>query len=288
MSEEQAGTLNNESAGESSQPVATHQSDDLVPTVDQPIPEAEAPDGNSSGETQNPQDQEDGEAKAGDAEKEDGEKLPHFHEHPRFQEIIRENRTLKERLDAIEQKQTSPEDAGKDAEEPEFKDLSGMDDDDLVDLMEDNPKEFIANIVKQAKAEFMGDLQKQHQEQWEQERQQKAVQSIDAFAKENPDFDKLWDDGKIQKFMEDNPAHNAISAYFVLKKDDFQQEALKKAEEKLTRDLRVKRSAQVLGGGPSTTGRPARQVPVELKETKKYGGLTSVLAQRSAQRRKVA
>ena len=101
MSEEDQGTLNTESSGESSQPVATHQTEDLVPTVDQPIPEAipqEEPPPEEAPKTEDPTDGEE------EAVKDEEEEVP-FHKHPRWQQIMRENKALKEQAAETAEKQ---------------------------------------------------------------------------------------------------------------------------------------------------------------------------------------
>jgi len=287
MSDEQTGTLSTESGGESSQPVAPQETEDLIPTVDQAIPEPEnAETDKSSEETQKTEGQTDEDEEKGVEPKDEGEEenMP-FHEHPRFQELIREKNALKEQLAEI---QTKTESKDKDAEEPEYQDMGAMSNEELQDMFDDDPKGFLTNFAKQIRSELVGEIQQQQREQMQQDQQRATVTTYEKYAKENPDFDKMWDDGKLQKFMDENPGHNAISAHMLLTKDIREKDAMKKAEEKLTKSLRAKRSAQVLSGGPSATGRPAGKIPAELQNTRKYGGLTSVLAQRAAQRLKGA
>jgi hypothetical protein len=112
------------------------------------------------------------------------------------------------------------------------------------------------------------------------------------YAKENPDFDEMWDGGDLKAYMDENPGHTAISAHQMLTMEKRIQgaveEATKDAEKKAASNLKVKQNARVLGSGPSAGGKAVGQVPVELKDTKKYGGLTAVLTARSMARTKQA
>ncbi len=81
-----------------------------------------------------------------------------------------------------------------------------MDGDELRDLMDDDPKGFVEGVSRGIRSSL------------ESEARQGAVEeTIEKFAEKHPDFDQMWDDGKIQAFIKDHPGHNAISAYLSLK-----------------------------------------------------------------------
>ena len=278
MSEEEAGTLNTESAGESSQPVATHQTEDLVSTVDQPIPEAIPQEEPPPEEAQKTEDQPDGEKE--EAANEEGE-IP-FHEHPRFQELIREKNALKEQLAEVAAKQNAPPDNA--AEEPEYTDLGALDNEKLQDMMDEDPKGFITNLAKQIRAEVTGELTSVFEQQ---QREQSFMTEFEKFATANPDFNDKWESGDIQTYMDKHPyVTDARAAYDILSAQGREAKAAKDAETKIMKNLKAKSLSRSIGAGPAATGRPSGQTPVELKETKTYGGLHAVLAQRSAQRMK--
>lgn len=275
MSEEQAGTLNTESAGESSQPVATHQQEDLVSTVDQPVPEAEPEKDASPEEAQKTEGKPDG-GKETEAEGE----VP-FHEHPRFQELIREKNALKEQLAEVAEKQEAPD---KTAEEPDYTDLGALDTEKLQDMMDEDPKGLFANLAKQIRTEVTGELTTLFEQQ---QREQSFLTEFEKFATANPDFNDKWESGEIQTYMDKHPyVTDARAAYEILSAQGSAAQAAKDAEAKIMKNLKAKSLSKSIGAGPAATGRPAGQTPVELKDTKPYGGLTAVLAQRSAQRMK--
>lgn len=282
MSEEQVGTLNTESAGEPSQPAAPQQSEDLIATVDQPIPEPV--------EEQEQAPPEEAQTTEGESEEEKEKEAP-FHEHPRFQEIIREKNALKEQIAELQKAVQQPPSKG-DAEEPDYKDMGGMTKEELQDMFDEDPKGFLTNFAKQVsqevRADVLGQVEQRNSELQAKQEEDLVAKQYEEFGNKNPEFLKMWESGDIEKFMASNPGHTPMSAYIMATQETREQEIFKKAEAKLTKNLKAKQNAKVLSGGPAATGRPAGQTPAELKDTKKYGGLTSVLAERSAQRMRAA
>ena len=278
--EEETGTLNE--AGEPSQPADPQQTDDLVATVDQPIPEQESIPEPEDTEQPSPE-----EAQTTEETSDENEADTPFHEHPRFQELIREKNALKEQVAQLaERPQEQP------AQAPDYKDMGEMTAEEIQDAIDENPKNFMTNFAKQVRDEVMADVlgqvEQRDQANSEKQREKEIEAQYDKYSKEHPDFDKLWESGEIEGFMTKNPGHTPMSAHILVSQEARETEIYKKAEADVTAKLKAKQSSKVLSGGPSATGRPAGQIPAELKETKKYGGLTSVLAARSAQRLKGA
>ena len=273
MSEEQAGTLN-ESAGEPSQPAAPQNSEDLIATVDQSVPEPEKI------EEQAPP--EEAQNTEGESEEEEKPEEAPFHEHPRFQELIREKNALKEQVAELQQ---APQ--GK-AEESEVKDMGELSNEQLQDKFDEDPKGFITDLAQQIRNEVMGEVEQRNSEIQAKTEEDLVAKQYDQYGKDNPDFLPLWESGKIEGFMTDNPGHTPMSAHILMTQEQREKDIYKEAESKITKTLKAKGNARTLSGGPAATGRPAGRIPTELKDTKKYGGLTSVLAERSAQRNKAA
>jgi hypothetical protein len=278
MSEEQTGTLNE--AGESSPPAV--ESDDLIATVDQAIPEPEETESQAP-----PEEAQKTEDQAEEAEEVVKEKPAPFHEHPRWQEKMRETEALKEQVAALEASAKQPP-----AEEPGYQDVGVMTNEEIQDKIDENPKGFLTDFAKQVRdevrAEVMGEVEKLNTERKAQAEEKEVEARYSKYAEDNPDFNKMWDSGEIEVFMGENPGLDPMNAHILMTKDAREADIYRKAEAKAVNNLKTKKANQVISAGPSATGRPAGQTPAELKDTKKYGGLTSVLAVRSAQRNKAA
>jgi len=171
---------------------------------------------------------------------------------------------------------------------------------ELTEMFEEDPRTFLQDFAKQIHAEVRSEVLSEVQGEIAASREAEERKSIEAtfnnYAQDNPTFDDMWDSGKIQNFMDKNPGHNAISAHMALTKetdtqaaiDEAVAKALKDAETKSDKSQKAKKNAQVLGSGPASSGHAVGQIPVELKDTKKYGGLATVLASRSLARTKQA
>ena len=130
----------------------------------------------------------------------------------------------------------------------------------------------------------------ERRERIQEEQRTRIRTTFDSYREKNPDFDKMWKSGEIPKFMQANPGHNAISAHQMLTMDARIKEAAEKAaketEAKVLADVKAKRSAQVLGGGPAVTGGGAKDVDAALQDTKQHGGKAAVLARKIIELRK--
>ena len=286
---EENGTLNEE--GQSSIPVEL--SGDMVSTTEfrsAPVEEPKNPD-----QPQTDEDKAKAEADAKDAEdakaKEAADKTP-FHEHPRFKQLIQERDELRSKIAEIEQK-VSAKSTNNEGNPTVIQQLAGMKDDEIRDLFDENPKLFLSNVIRAAVDESTNQVQ-QHLKMTEDQKRtqsyQKGVQNtFDTFGAKHEDFWPMWDSGDIKAYMDENPGHNAISAYHALtadksaeamqaKIDAAVKEAVEKKEQEMLANIKAKRNAITLGGGPSRgqAGGP----PAELQDTKKHGGLTATLADR--------
>jgi len=115
------------------------------------------------------------------------------------------------------------------------------------------------------------------------------VKTYESYAKANPDFDEMWDDGRIQAFMDKNPGHNAISAHQMLTEETRLKAAADKAVKEFEGALRSKRAASaVLGAGNMSVPTDAKAADERLKNPKKFGGVTEVLTARLLERRRAA
>lgn len=298
MGEQQ--TLN---SGESS-PSSHYQSDELISTVElATAARADTDPGeakNTRAQTTEPAST-DGNVKE-DATKTDGgsdkdaDAETRFDKHPRFVELNRrvkgfdeENRRLREEL---EQVKSSIPAQKKEPDPPPYKDWSNMSEEELLDWQSTDPKGFLENVVKQSvhtARSLFGEYVKEQQQQTQQKTQQDAVISTyEAYAKDNPDFDSMWDNGEIKAYMDKNPGHNPLSAHMAMTADTRAQRAADKALKEYETAQRTKRASSVLGAGPATVPTEPRQADDRLKNPKKYGGITQVLTDRLFERRRAA
>ena len=292
MPEETTETITEEVA-----PSPASNPDDLIATVDEQIPA-------SSEETQKTDEEiKAEETKAAETEKKEAETKvaqaqeddARFDKHPRFQELIHSKNTLKEQVQALQSKV----DEGlkpKETEDPGYKDVSKMTAEEIREWMEEDPVAYTANIAKQIRAEVMKEVDEKSSQRTHEDQ---VFKTLDDYAAKNKTFDPMWDSGEIQKFMNKNPGHNAMSAHMALTAEgaakdveirikEAVEKAQKETKEKVIKDFKAKRGAQVLSAGPTTTGTVQGKIAPELKDPKKFGGNNTVLAERLKQRRQAA
>lgn len=165
---------------------------------------------------------------------------------------------------------------------------------ELIEWMEEDPHGYAENMRAMARYE----AEQIKKEAIEAESRNAITKSVEetftSYSKDNPTFDKMWESGEIQQFMEQHPGHNAISAHMILSKgseagtaeEKIQAavaKAIKETEDKMLANFKAKRNAAVLDGGGQGGVPPDKDA--ELKDTKTSGGLTSVLAGRLRQMR---
>ena len=294
------GALNND-AGSSPVPA---QSGELVSTVEFQTPKPAEADTTPEGalktehtdKTAKGKEAEGG--KTGEGDKAKDAKAPgdddRFDKHPRFQELNRRVRESDDRIRKLEQdlsearKTQSPAGDKKDGTDSAapYKDVSKMKPEELLDWQSEDPQGYYRNLLAQAKHELSTEFSQQSEQR---QKEDAVVATFESFAKANPDFDQMWDDGTLQEFIRGNPGHNAISAYHALTADSklkaATEKAAKDAEAKFLKNQRAKRVSDVLPQGPSATGGHTGSDDT-LRDSKKFGGSTTVLAQRLAERRR--
>jgi hypothetical protein len=291
----QEQTLN--TGGESSVP---HQTGGLISTTEfrTPEPAADAdPEGanNTEGnQTSDPKDAKEGQAAAdakGDDQKGDDAKgddqLDRFDKHPRFQELRAKAEAAEQRAIKLEaqvadlSKSTTAKKDAESSDELPFKDTAKMSTEELLDWQSENPHEYYQNMLKQAKHEMSQDVETRLSAKATEDA---IVDEYQRFAEQNPEFDQMWDNGKIEAFISNHPGHNAISAYMVMTQEDQikaeVEKAVAEAEKKFASNQRAKRENKSLGAGPQTTGTKDAPVDAELQNTRKFGGANTVMADR--------
>lgn len=212
-----------------------------------------------------------------------------FHDHPRFKELVDEKNTSKQAINDLTKeieslKQSKTYQAP--AEESAFSKILSMQPDELIEEMTENPHEFFKNFAQQQRTEIeesvfnkLGDYQKQNQAQSLETRQ---LETFNTFFDENPEAKTMWDSGKLEDFMKENPGHNAISAYQSLNSDNIIAEASEKAvKEALEKNNKQLKAAGKAGSFSGPTGQPSVSTKdPELKNPEKHGGKTAVMLKR--------
>ena len=264
--------------------------DAFIPTLPEDEPDstpAEAQ--NTVQETAQPeQSQEEvkAEPEKADAPVVDDSKEP-FHKHPRFQQLITKNREYEQQLQEMRQqmdllaKQQPQKEGGPDLESQ----FSA-----LAQKLEDGDISMSEALSEQRKLIEQSAQQQIQTVMQSQQREAEAARIQDSFLKENPDFTELRDSGELQTIVASNPLHDNLSAYYAHKAQQAEQareaavkeavtQAVKETEERLRKEFTSKRNAASLGESAAHVP-SSGNTPPELKDTKKFGGATQVLANR--------
>lgn len=220
-----------------------------------------------------------------------------FDKHPRFQELRERAIKAEAKVAMFEKSPLNPAFIPAAEGKPEFKDISSMSAEEIREWQEDDPKGFAENIRQQAVWEAKQSLK---HESLRDQTVSGIEKTFSDYAASNPTFNEMWESGEIEQFMNAHPGHNAISAHMAITAAAGQTDVQKKIEEavakarkeereKVTKDFQAKRNATVISSGAGATGRgTADGVDPALQNTKNFGGLTSVLADKLASRRRAA
>jgi len=237
-------------------------------------------------------------AAAADADKnksadDDKSKDDRFDQHPRFVELNnavkseREKRVAAEAKVALfEKSPLNPSFLPAADGTADFKDTTAMSAEELREWQEDDPKGFTDNLLKQAAHMAQQNMKGTSIRDATVQGIQKTFND---YATENPDFNDKWESGEIEKFMNDHPGHNAISAHMALtgatsvqaKIDAAVAKAVKETEERVIKNFQAKKNATIIN--PAAPTRTAVDgVDTALKDTSNQGGFVSVAASRLA------
>jgi hypothetical protein len=287
-------------------------SDNLIPTVEDDIGGIDLTTGGaretSSDAAPSPDDEGDGgdagtetEGKEAEAEEETDTPPDGFHKHPAWQRILKERDEARLELEKLKNggvldAAAAEKPAAEEMHTEEFNKISQMSEDELLEFMSENPKEYTQYLIQIAKNEAKAEISA--------ETEQKQIESkidatYDAYAEKNPanedgtGFVEMWESGKIKEFIEKNPGHNPISAHMALTADTRLERAVKAAEEaaaakvkeEFKKSMAARKITDGLSGGPGYV--PADE-DAALKDTKRHGGVAATLAERLAARRRQA
>lgn len=221
---------------------------------------------------------------------------------PRFQELNAKVKAEKEarvaaeaKLALLEKSPLNPEWIPASTEQKDFTDTSKMSSEEIREWQEDDPAGFAANLRKEAAWEARQAIKA---ESLRNDTVSQIEQTFNQYAKDNPTFNEMWESGEIERFMNDHPGHNAISAHMAMTAgklsgdvkaqiDAAVAKAVKETEERVRKDFLAKRGATVISS--TSAARSADNgVDTALKDTNQFGGTNAVLAQRLAEMRRRA
>ncbi len=204
-----------------------------------------------------------------------------FHEHPRFQELIQSNRELKAQIDALKTQRTQQ------PEQPKFKNIMAMSEEELFAGLNENPRDFLVNFATQLKTELDQERAMETQEHTRQATLNQMAEGFERFFTEHPEAKEQWEQGELKTIMDQNPHHNAISAFYEKNFNSMVQareEAARKDErEKVMSELKAKGRVAPAAKVPGSPTPNPRMSP-ELKDPDKFGGTESVLLKRYLER----
>lgn len=219
----------------------------------------------------------------------DKSKDDRFDQHPRFVELnnaVKSERALRVAAEAkvalFEKSPLNPSFLPAADGTLDFKDTSDLSAEEIREWMEDDPKGYSDNLLKQA-------AHMAQQNMKSTSLRDETVHGIEKtftdYAAANPDFNDKWESGEIEKFMNAHPGHNAISAHMslagVANTQALIAKAVKETEERVTKNFQAKRNATLIN--PASPSRAAVDgVDTELKDTTNQGGFVSVAANRLA------
>ena len=212
-----------------------------------------------------------------------------FDKNPMFQRLNRSNQKLKDEVTRLSTMvetmlKVKGEGGGKEDGGESDTNILDMEDGDLREQFDTNPKKFLADYGRQLFREF--------QERFDEGRKTTDFQSaqrkeLETYSNDNPDFVERWESGEIPDYMRKHPGNTAISAHMRLTEKTRIQavvdKAVNEAIAKTRSEERRNAGARMQGSTvlPTTTGVPGESSAADaiLKDTSKAGGRTNAILQ---------
>ncbi len=232
-----------------------------------------------------------------------------FDKHPRWQEMIKQRNDERDariaaeaRMKALEEFHSRQTAVQQKTQEPqrdfgtEFAKLDKALEDGDVDLNQYRSQ--LAKLSREqaqadAKSIISQEMDAIKKQQAEQVRAQTVKERESRFLADNPRFMELKNAGEFDKIKKEDPYgfHDDLSAYhaFLAKEgtDKFKADldaavakAVAETEEKVLAQIKAKQGAKTLGTGPASAPTDDIKAAPELKDPKRFGGRTKVLADR--------
>lgn len=244
------------------------------------------------------------------------EDQPDFHEHPRWQALLKERDELQGKLSTFETQQDTrmntleqrlndqqrfyenelarwrvppSEQTREEAKDP-FDDIMAKPESEIVEQFQDDPRGFLTGFGQSITRQVMSQVDQKSLEA----DQDRAVQhGLERFAETNEEFMPMVESGRIAQFIQMNPFHNAISAFHEIRTQDaaatadddkarLEKEIRDDERTKTLASIRAKQGAEVLDGSASATPASGAGTAVEpeLQDTGKHGGKRNVITSR--------
>jgi len=107
------------------------------------------------------------------------------------------------------------------------------------------------------------------------------LRTFETFFEKTPEAKEMWDKGELQKYMKENPGHNAISAYREMTLETAIEKTVREAVEKAEKETRDKVYKEIKAKGLATSQSttPGKAEPPNKSEydTKLNGGMKQTL-----------
>lgn len=171
-------------------------------------------------------------------------------------------------------------------------DIDTLTDEEIAEWRNDDPKGYDKNLQALITQRVTDSITAKTKADAEENRMAKT---FDTYADENKDNDtgtgfmQMWNSGQLQTYINQNPGHNAISAHLKLTETSKAQsikdqiaagiaEGVAAEKKRLAAESKARRRTVGLNQGPAYTAKSNNDD--ELKDTKKYGGTITVMANR--------
>jgi hypothetical protein len=87
-----------------------------------------------------------------------------------------------------------------------------LESEELLDRFSDDPKGVLTGLANEIRADLRSEMEREAAET-------KVANTYQRFKDQYPDFEGKWRSGEIKSYMDAHPGHNALSAYYMIRKD---------------------------------------------------------------------
>ena len=152
----------------------------------------------------------------------------------RIKQLVERAKDAEERYAQLEARFARLEQGGGKTEE--LPNVLELENNDILERLNENPKGFMSDLTRQIRTELMDDLNRTQSQNHTEAQMRRAMKTFEDFGSKHSDFDEMWDDGHgpIGEFMEQNPGHNAISAYHEITAENRIKAAVEDSKKALT------------------------------------------------------
>lgn len=219
-----------------------------------------------------------------------------YHEDPRFQALIKEKNEYKETASKVKGLEAKIEKLDKGTVGKGYSSkILAMSAEDIIEKFTNNPHAIFKDFAGDIRAEVFREIATNNKTDKQNDLREASAEAekgtLAQFFSDKSDGVKMLQDGSIQKFMKENPGHNAMSAYNNLSgaetisksdSDKLVKDAVKEATKQLTKEIKAMGNA---GSKFTTTSKKTvRNQSDEMKNPDKHGGPRAVAVKRFRER----